>query len=196
MILKHFEILYNCSIRYTHARQWDRWDLESAGPGGNLLPLTPACPGSCGLWHREHPELFLQTFSLCLYGPRQRLCWRFPSVSPFPWPPGFGGLWRHPELHLLVVMGVKSPMQVWSPLGVMYRVLDAAPSASLGAPCSLQLLVQSGPCHGPAPGFPCALGWAGAPPGMRLIHTHAQACAIPRSDPSCGGEISPCLLHI
>lgn len=107
------------SIRYTHARQWDRWDLESAGSGGNLLPLTPACPGSCGLWHREHPELFLQTFSLCLYGPGQRLCWCFPSVSPFPRPPGFGGLWRHPELHLPVVTGVKSPRQVWSPLGVM-----------------------------------------------------------------------------
>lgn len=75
--------------------QWDRCDLESAGSGGNLLPLTPTCLGSCGLWHREHSELFLQTFNLCLYGPGQRLCWCFPGVSPFSQPP---------ELNLPMVM--------------------------------------------------------------------------------------------
>lgn len=61
----------------------------------------------------------------------------------------------------------------------------------LGSPCSLQFLVQSGPCHGSAPGFPCALGWAGASPGLRFIQ--AQACAIPRGDPGHGGGISTCL---
>lgn len=45
-----------------------------SGSGGNLLPLTPTCLGSCRLWHREHSEVFLQTFNLCLYGPGQRLC--------------------------------------------------------------------------------------------------------------------------
>lgn len=57
-----------------HARQWDRSDLDSAGSEGNLLPLTPTCLGSCRLWHREHSELLLQTFNLCLYGPGHRLC--------------------------------------------------------------------------------------------------------------------------
>lgn len=58
---------------------------------GSLLPLTPTCPGSCSLWHRQHSELFLHTFNLGLHAPGLRLCCCFPGLSPFPRPPGFGG---------------------------------------------------------------------------------------------------------
>lgn len=68
---------------------------------GSLLPLTPTCPGSgTGNTQSCSCKPLILTFMGLGSG-----CAAASQVCPlFPRPPGFGEMWRHPELNLPVVM--------------------------------------------------------------------------------------------
>lgn len=144
-------------------RQMQLHQICTCQAWGSLLPLTPTCPGS-GTGNTQSCSCKPLILTFMGLG---RGCAAASQVCPLFLGPlvlgRCGGtlsstfLWLWCEKSCAGVEPFGGPVQG-----------DGCHSCSftpLGSPCSLQLLVQSGPCRGSAPGLPCALGGQDHPQG-------------------------------